>query len=96
MRTVFAYVKLNKKILEDLENLKPEERKTILKISDPFGSYVTSEDEEEIYKQLITRYGEFIEDSVEGEYEGIKDENVSVIIDQAFKNAGYVRWEDIK
>jgi len=96
MRTVFAYVKLNERILKDFKNLKPEERKVILKKTDPFGSYITSEKEEGIYKQLIARYGKFIEDSVEDEYEGIKDEDISVIIDQAFKNAGYVRWEDIK
>ena len=27
MRTVFAYVKLNERILKDLKNLKPEEKK---------------------------------------------------------------------
>jgi len=96
MRTVFAYVKLNERILKDLKNLKPEERKTISKITDPFGSYVTTEKEEEIYKRLIARYGEFIEDSLEGEFEGIRDEEVSEIIDRAFKEAGYIRWEDIK
>ena len=96
MRTVFAYVKLNERILKDLKNLKPEERKTISKITDPFGSYVTTEKEEEIYKRLIARYGEFIEDSLEGEFEGIRDEEVSDIIDRAFKEAGYIRWEDIR
>jgi len=96
MRTVFAYVKLNERILKDLKNLKPEEKKTISKITDPFGSYVTTEKEEEIYKRLIARYGEFIEDSLEGEFEGIRDEEVSEIIDRAFKEAGYIRLEDIR
>jgi len=95
MKTVFAYVKLNERILKDLKNLKHEERKTISKISDPFGSYRTTEKEELIYKQLIACYGKFIEDSVGGEYEGIRDEEVSEIIDRAFKEAGYIRWEDI-
>jgi len=44
---------------------------------------------------LIACYGKFIEDSVGGEYEGIRDEEVSEIIDRAFKEAGYIRWEDI-
>ena len=96
MRTVFAYVKLNKRILSDLKNLKPEERNVVSKITDPFGSYMTNEEEDGTYKQLIARYGKFIEDSVEGEFEGIRDEEVSEIIDRAFKEAGYIRWEDIK
>ena len=96
MRTVLGYVKLNKEILRNKESLRPKVRKAIWKASDPSLGLMTSREEEEMLERLSSQYGEIIEDSVELEYESGCDEEIENILNRAFKEAGYLRWEDLE
>ena len=96
MKTVLGYVKLNKKVLRDKKNLRPEEIKAIWKASDPSLGLITTKEEDEMLERLTSQYGEVIEDSVELEYESGYDEEIENILNRAFKEAGYLRWEDLE
>ena len=96
MRTVLGYVKLNKEILRNKESLRPKERKAIWKASDPSLGLITTKEEDEMLERLASRYGEVVEDSVELEYESGHDEEIENILNRAFEEAGYLRWEDME